>query len=126
MSVVTGVIVIAARHAGDLNLPHQRMPRYGLRLGLGIVALAGSVVMARRKPRPLGSAGKKPGLMSRLTTHPAPPYVFYLIAPDLTTRELKGFGRWLSARKRVLLVGGLVVAGVIPYLERRPRANRVA
>ncbi len=168
MSVVMGVIVIVALHEGHLNLPRQRTPRYGLRLGLGIVALAGSVVMARRKPRPVGRAGKKPGLMSRLMTRPAPltafvtgliifapsvtfiaavqviatskasdaviagslalivaidvlgvwvPYVFYLIAPELTTRKLKSFDRWLSAHKRVLLVGGLLVAGVILTLN---------
>jgi hypothetical protein len=168
MSVVMAVIVVVALHAGHLNQPHQRTPRYGLRLGLGIVALAGSAVMARRKSRSAGRASKKPGLMSRLTNRPAPltafvtgliifapsvtfiaavqviatakestaviagslalivaidvlgvwvPYVFYLIAPDLTTRKLKAMDRWLSAHKRVLLVGGLAVAGVILTLN---------
>src|SRR5271165_3530519 len=72
MSVVMGVIVIVALHAGHLNHPHQRTPRYGLRLGLGVVALAGSVVMARRKPKPPANAQKKPGLMTRLIARPSP------------------------------------------------------
>jgi hypothetical protein len=168
MSVVMGVIVILALRTGHLNDPHQRAPRYGLRLGLGVVALAGSVVMARRTPRPPGSGKKKPGLMSRLIAHPSPvtafvtgliifapsvtfiaavqviatanasdaaiaaslalivaidvlgvwvPYVLYLIAPDLTTRKLKAFDKWLGEHKRGLIVGGLAVAGVILTLN---------
>ena len=167
MSVVMGVIVILALHAGHLDHPHQRTPRYGLRLGLGIAALASGVVMSRRKPKP-PSVSKKPGLMSRLTTRPAPltafvtgliifapsvtfiaavqviatakesdpalagslalivaidvlgvwvPFALYLIAPDLTTRKLKAFDKWLSAHKKGLLVGGLAVAGVILTLN---------
>jgi hypothetical protein len=65
MSVVMGVIVILALHAGHLNHPHQRTPRYGLRLGLGIAALAGGVVMSRRKPKPPTTVSKKPGLIRR-------------------------------------------------------------
>ncbi len=52
MSAVIGVIVILALRGGGLNLPHQRTPRYGLRLGLGVLALAIGVIMARRKPKP--------------------------------------------------------------------------
>ncbi len=52
MSAVIGVIVILALRAGGLNHPHQRTPRYGLRLGLGVAAFAIGVVLSRRKPRP--------------------------------------------------------------------------
>jgi Sap, sulfolipid-1-addressing protein len=174
MCVVMGVIVIVALHAGHLNHPHQRTPRYGVRLGLGVVALAAGVVMARRTPKPPGGTGekkqkqKKPGLTSRLLTRPSPltafvmgliifapsvtfiaavqviatakasdaaiagslalvvaidvlgvwvPFAFYLIAPDLTTRKLQAIDHWLSAHKRVLIVGGLLVAGVILTLN---------
>jgi len=167
MSAIMGVIVLVALHVGHLNLPQERTPRYGLRLGLGVVALAGGVIMARRKPRPPGSK-KKPGLMRRLTSRPSPltafvtgllifapsvtfiaavqviatarvsdavdagslalivaidvlgawvPFVLYLIAPELTTRKLKSFDNWLNAHKRLLLVGGLVAAGVILTLN---------
>jgi len=88
MSVVMGVIVIVALHAGHLNHPHQRTPRYGLRLGLGVVALAGSVVMARRKPKPPANAQKKPGLMTRLIARPSPLTAFVtgliIFAPSVT------------------------------------------
>src|SRR5271169_3513169 len=56
MSLVIGVVVVVALHAGHLDHPHQRTPRYGLRLGLGIVALVAGLVTARRKPRPSGRA----------------------------------------------------------------------
>lgn len=52
MTIVMGVIVLLAIHAGGLNHPHERQPRYGLRLGLGIVALGAAIFVARRKPRP--------------------------------------------------------------------------
>src|SRR5215469_14617112 len=42
MSVITGVIVLAALHAGGLSNPGERQPRYGLRLGIGVLALAAS------------------------------------------------------------------------------------
>jgi Sap, sulfolipid-1-addressing protein len=77
-----------ALHAGHLNHPHQRTPRYGLRLGLGILALAGSVIMARRKPKPPSNAKKKPGLMTRLIARPAPVTAFVtgliIFAPSVT------------------------------------------
>ncbi len=88
MSVVMGVIVIVALHSGHLNQPHERTPRYGLRLGLGIVALAGSVVMARRRPKPTADAKKKPGLMTRLMARPSPLTAFVtgliIFAPSVT------------------------------------------
>jgi hypothetical protein len=87
MSAVIGVIVILALHAGGLNQPHQRTPRYGLRLGLGVLALAIGVVMARRKPRP-PRRDKKPGLMSRLIARPSPVTAFtsglLIFAPSMT------------------------------------------
>ena len=71
MTIVMGVIVLLAIHAGGLNHPHERQPRYGLRLGLGIVALGAAIFVARRKPRP-PAPGKKPGLVARLGNRPAP------------------------------------------------------
>ncbi len=71
MTIVMGVIVLLAIHAGGLNHPHERQPRYGLRLGLGIVALGAAIFVARHKPRP-PAPGKKPGLVARLGNRPAP------------------------------------------------------
>jgi Sap, sulfolipid-1-addressing protein len=70
MTVILGIVILVAIHAGGLNHPHQRQPRYGLRLGLGVVALAAGIFLARRKPKPKKT--KKPGLISRIMAHPAP------------------------------------------------------
>ena len=87
MSVVAGVIVILALRSGGLYQPRRRTPRYGLRLGLGVVALGIGVAMARRKPRPPRS-DKKPGLMSRLIARPSPVTAFasglLIFAPSVT------------------------------------------
>jgi Sap, sulfolipid-1-addressing protein len=70
MTVILGIVILLAVHAGGLNHPHQRQPRYGLRLGLGVVALAAGIFLARRKPKP--KKNKKPSLISRIMAHPAP------------------------------------------------------
>jgi hypothetical protein len=51
MSVVMGVVVLVALRSASLNRPDQHAPRYGLRLGLGLVLLAAGLVVAARKPR---------------------------------------------------------------------------
>jgi hypothetical protein len=85
--VALGIILLVVIHAGGLNHPHQRQPRYGLRLGLGVIALAASLLVAQRKPKP-PAPGKKPGLITRLTHHPAPIGAFVvgllLFAPSVS------------------------------------------
>jgi hypothetical protein len=71
MTVVLGIVLLLVIHAGGLNHPHERQPRYGLRLGLGVIALAASLVISRRKPKP-EKRDKKPGLMTRMVTRPSP------------------------------------------------------
>ena len=51
VSLVVGVVVLAVLRSADLNQSHQHAPRYGLRLGLGILLLAAGMVVALRKPR---------------------------------------------------------------------------
>lgn len=71
MTVLMGIIVLIVLRAGGLSLPANRQPRYGLRLGLGILALAGGLYMVRRKPRrPDPAKPKKPGLVSRMMARP--------------------------------------------------------
>lgn len=75
MSVITGVIVLVALHAGGLSRPSERAPRYGLRFGLGILALAGCAFVLARKRRQAGPAkqggtqGK--GFLSRMIANPS-------------------------------------------------------
>ncbi|MDQ2876845.1 MAG: GAP family protein [Actinomycetota bacterium] len=77
MTAVIGVIALAALRAGGLSLPTHHSPRYGVRLGLGVLALGGSLFMARRKPAPPNpDQPKKPGLVSRLVSRPGPAAAF--------------------------------------------------
>lgn len=71
MSVVTGVIVLAALRAGDLGRPAAREPRYGLRLGLGVLALAASAFIIARRRRPAGAGKRGTGVVSRMIASPS-------------------------------------------------------
>jgi len=94
MTIVMAITVLFVLRAAGLNQPRQHDPRYGLRFGLGIVALAVAVFMSRRKPRKpresaaSGGKAKKPGLITRLTTNPRPRTAFLagllLFAPSTT------------------------------------------
>jgi hypothetical protein len=76
MSVVTGAIVLAALHAGGLSQPSEREPRYGLRFGLGVLALfASAFILARRhRSAERGKPGK--GILSRMIANPSPGTAF--------------------------------------------------
>ena len=56
ISTVMGIAVLL--RYGHFQLPGHRTPRYGLRLGLGLLILAAIAVVARRKPRLLGLPGQ--------------------------------------------------------------------
>ena len=90
ISTVMGIAVLLLLRYGDFQLPGQRTPRYGLRLGLGLVILAAIAVVARRRPRLLAvpgqpgnpggpgqsGPGRQPGqgkgIVSRLVSNPSP------------------------------------------------------
>jgi Sap-like sulfolipid-1-addressing protein len=72
MTAVTAIVVVVAVRDGGLYLPSNRAPRYGLRLGLGVLAIGAAVLAARRKPRPPDPAKPSKGLMSRLVARPRP------------------------------------------------------
>jgi len=90
ISTVMGIAVLLLLRYGDFQLPGHRTPRYGLRLGLGLVILAAIAVVARRKPRLLAvpgqpgnpggpgqpGPGRQPdqgkGIVSRLVSSPSP------------------------------------------------------
>jgi hypothetical protein len=111
MTVAMAVTVLVILRATGLNQPHQHAPRYGLRLGLGFLALATAVFVARRSRRPALALGtpamsgqgaeapaaatsaaamKKtgPGIVGRLVAEPKPSTAFavgvLLFAPSAT------------------------------------------
>ena len=75
MTIVAGVVILAALRDGGLSLPTNRPPRYGLRLGLGVLALIAAGYLAwryrHRGPDETIKSGK-PGRISRMTAHPRP------------------------------------------------------
>jgi len=87
MTVVLGTAIFVALRAGGLQHADERDPRYCLRVALGGLAIAASLVLARRKPRPK-DPGKKPNLVSRLVASPAPRTAFaaglVVFSPSLT------------------------------------------
>ena len=88
MSLVMGLVVLAIlRHSG-LSLPAQHSPRYGLRLGLGVVMLAAGIFLARRKPKMPDPDKANKGLVSRMIANPAPRSAFavglLIFAPGVT------------------------------------------
>jgi hypothetical protein len=71
MSLVMGVILLAALRSANLQRPSEHTPRYELRLILGILLLAGAVVVARRQPRP-PDPDKPKGFVAKMVADPAP------------------------------------------------------
>jgi hypothetical protein len=74
MTLVTAVALLVLIRAVGLNQPSQHAPRYGLRLGIGVLALISAAVVIRRKPPAAGKS--KRGFMSRLISEPTPKTAF--------------------------------------------------
>jgi MFS family permease len=77
-TVVAGVVILIALRAGGLSLNTNKPPRYGLRVGLGALALVAAAYLIWRYRHPRSAAKAKaakpakPGRISRMTTHPRP------------------------------------------------------
>jgi hypothetical protein len=77
MAVILGIAILVALRSGGLSVPSNRPPRYGLRVGLGALALVacGYLAWRRRRQRRVPAdpaAPKKEGLMARLSKRPRP------------------------------------------------------
>jgi hypothetical protein len=79
MTVIMAVTVLLVLRGLGLNQPREHSPRYGLRLGLGVLALgAGAYLLRRGLPQPASpdQPQQKQGLIGRLTAHPRPALAF--------------------------------------------------
>jgi len=87
MSLVMGIVILAVLRGAGLSRPHEHTPRYGLRLGLGILLVAAGIFVTR-KPRQPDPAQARPGLVSRMIANPAPLSAFLvgilIFAPGVT------------------------------------------
>lgn len=89
---IIGIAALLAIRAGGLSLDSHKHTRYGLRLGLGVVAIVAAFVIARRKPKPKPAPDqakqKKPGMIERLSANPRPRTAFFvgilMFGPSLT------------------------------------------
>jgi Sap, sulfolipid-1-addressing protein len=88
MSVVTGAVLLLVLRNVGLNHPAEHDPRYGLRLGLGILLLAAGIFVAWRPSRPPDPAKAEQGLVSKMVANPAPLSAFLvgllIFAPGVT------------------------------------------
>lgn len=72
MSLVMGVMVLVALRSAGLSHPGQHTPRYGLRLGLGVLLLAAGIAVAARGARRPALGSTQRGVVSRMVANPAP------------------------------------------------------
>jgi Sap, sulfolipid-1-addressing protein len=89
MTLAMGVAVLLVLRFTGFNLQRQHDPRYGLRLGLGVLALASAVfVIARRRPKRADGGKQGKGFVERLVARPSPRTAFasgvLLFAPGAT------------------------------------------
>jgi hypothetical protein len=68
-AIFAGVVFLALR-AGHLQRPRDYVPRYGLRLGLGVLMMLASGYLRRRKPEPPDPAKRDKRIISRLLARP--------------------------------------------------------
>jgi hypothetical protein len=121
MSLVMAIVILAVLRGVNLQRPGEREPRYGLRLGLGILLLAGALVVARRKPRPPDPAKANQGFISKLVSDPAPvsaflvgilvfaPGVSFLAAVQVIATARAGFDLTLVALIIVVVINVVLV-----------------
>jgi hypothetical protein len=110
VATAAGIAALLVLRATGFSLPTHHQTRYGLRLALGLIAIAVAVVMARRRLKPApNSTGpkpdepppdkqpkpgkkpkkpKKPNLIRRLSAQPSPRSAFlvgiFIFGPSIT------------------------------------------
>jgi hypothetical protein len=118
MTVTVAIVALVALRAGGLSLPGHHQPRYGLRLGLGVLALAAGVIVARRRPRPHPEEKKKdkrPSLISRMLARPGPVAAFVtgLIVFTPSVQFLAAIQVIATAKASTIATTGAVILVVV-------------
>jgi hypothetical protein len=133
MSSVVGVLILVALRSGHLELGRDRQARYGLRLGLGIVALGAAAALNRRAAHTADPSQSK-SVVSRLIANPAPVTAFLtgllLFGPSLTfIAAVQVIGTAQASDALTALGLGVVIVidvmvvwlSFLAYLVARPR-----
>jgi threonine/homoserine/homoserine lactone efflux protein len=135
MTVTAAVVALFALRALALDLPSRHDPLYGLRLGLGVLALAAAAVLNwRRRPAAEAAvaaevqAGRN--LVSRLTAQPSPRTAFtaglVLFAPSITFLAAVQVIATAGTRPLVTLIGLVIVIVVCLLLVWVPLLGYLA
>jgi hypothetical protein len=130
MTVAMAVAVLIIIRATGLNVQRGHDPRYGLRLGLGVLALASVIfVSVRKRPRP--EAGqKRPGFMDRLIARPSPRTAFVsgvlLFAPGASFLAAVQVVATSSASVAVIVVALVVVVAITALVVWLPLIGYLA
>jgi hypothetical protein len=88
MSLVMGIVLLLVLRSANLSRPDNYTPRYGLRLGLGILLVVVAAVIARRPARSADPDNAQRGIVDRLVANPGPVSAFLVgvlvFAPGVT------------------------------------------
>jgi len=88
MTAIFATVVFVALQAGHLQRPREYQPRYGLRLGLGVLMMLAGAYLRRRRPKPPDPAKRDRRIISRLLATPRPWAAFIVgllvYSPSLT------------------------------------------
>ena len=121
MSLIMAVVILEILRGVNLQRPGEHTPRYGLRLGLGILLLAAAAVAARRKPKPPDPLKPHQGIVSRMVADPAPmsafivgilvfaPGISFLAAVQVIATARASFDLTLTALIIVVVINVLLV-----------------
>ena len=118
VSLATGWVLVLVLRSAGLSRPGEHEPRYGLRLGLGIVLLAVAIVVARRTPPPPDPAKAHQGIVSKMIANPAPLSAFIVgvivYAPGITF--LAALQVIATSRASLELTGLALIIVVVIYV----------